>query len=277
MTDHDADATDTTDDSGPVADSGPDGVEADSGTSGRRESPRVAVFRPDDDRLAEAASLLEGLGVSPIPDPMLAIEPTGELPRSDAEYAVLTSKTGAELLGEAGWDYEGTICAIGERTARALREEGYEVGVVPEEFSSAGLVATLRECVPGERVEVARSDHGSAVLLEGLNAAGAYVHETVLYSLARPPDGGISTTLAAAGDLDGALFTSSLTVSNFLATAREQGVEAEALDGLNEAVVGTIGEPTRERARAAGIEVDVVPEAADFEALARAVVAKLDR
>ena len=99
----------------------------------------------------------------------------------------------------------------------------------------------------------------------------------MLYSLARPADSGRSATLAAAGDLDGALFTSSLTVGNFLAAAREHGVEPEALDGLNEAVVGTIGEPTRETAEAAGIRVDVVPEAADFEALTRAVVSRLDR
>ena len=62
-----------------------------------------------------------------------------------------------------------------------------------------------------------------------------------------------------------------------LAAARERGVEPEALDGLDDAVVGTIGEPTRESAEAAGIRVDVVPKAADFEALARAVVARLDR
>ena len=263
--------SDAADDSGAVS------AETDAGVSDRREGPRVAVFRPDDDRLAEAASLLEGLEVVPIPDPMLAIEPTGERPRSDAEYAILTSKTGAELVGNSGWRFDGTICAIGERTARALRGEGYEVGVVPDEFSSAGLVATLRERVPGRRIEVARSDHGSSVLLEGLNAAGAYVHETVLYSLARPADSGRSAAMAAAGELDGALFTSSLTVGNFLAAARERGVEPEALDGLDDAVVGTIGEPTRESAEAAGIRVDVVPEAADFEALARAVVSRLDR
>jgi uroporphyrinogen-III synthase len=238
--------------------------------------PRVAVFRPDDDRLAAAVSLLDGLAVAPIPDPMLAIEPSGETPRTDAEYAILTSRTGAELIAEAGWEFEGTLCAIGERTAEALRAEGYDVEVVPREFSSTGLIEALRERVPGARVEVARSDHGSPVLLDGLGTAGAYVHETVLYSLVRPAGSGVSAERAAAGDLDGALFTSSLTVSNFLAAARERGIESAAKAGLNEAIVGAIGEPTRETATAAGIEVEVVPERAAFDALARAVVARLD-
>lgn len=243
----------------------------------RNRTPRIAVFRPDDDRLTAATSLLCDLGTIPIPDPMLAVEPTGENPRTDADYAILTSKTGAELVAESEWVFENAICAIGDRTARALRSAGYDVDLVPEKFSSAGLVATLEDRVDGARVEVARSDHGSQVLLDGLESAGAYVHETVLYALTRPPSSGDSTEAAAAGELEGALFTSSLTLRNFLAAARERGIEAEAKAGLNEAVVGAIGEPTRETAENAGVGVDVVPERASFEDLARAVRSRLDR
>jgi len=144
-----------------------------------REAPRlrVAAFRPDDERLADAVALLESLGADPVPDPMLAVEPTDAAPRGDADYVVLTSKTGVELATEAGWDPgEATVCAIGESTAGALREAGYAVDVVPEEFSSSGLVEALAGEVAGARVEVARSDHGYAVLTDGLEAAGAYVH-----------------------------------------------------------------------------------------------------
>lgn len=274
MSEHDRDA-DTGRDAGAGVGDGSD--EAASIDDRYHDGPRVAVFRPDDDRLAGAVSVLDGLGVRPIADPMLTIEPTGERPRADAEYVILTSKTGAELIADAGWTFEGTICAIGGRTADALRSVGYAVDLVPKEFSSAGLVAMLEERVDGARVEVARSDHGSRVLLDGLASAGAYVHETVLYSLARPANSGVSVAAAAAGDLDGALFTSSLTVDNFLDAARERGIEAEARAGLNEAIVGAIGEPTRDTIETAGIAVDVVPESASFEALARAVVSYLDR
>ncbi len=238
--------------------------------------PRVAVFRPPDDRLADAVEALEELGADPVADPMLAVEPTGESPRGDADYAVLTSKTGAELAAEAGWEPGGaTVCAIGESTADALRAVGYAVDVVPAEFSSRGLVDRLGGEVGGARVEVARSDHGSAVLPEGLDAAGAYVHETVLYRLVRPEGAGDSVELAADGRLDAALFTSSLTVENFLAAATERGVRAAALSGLSGAVVGAIGTPTAETAGEAGVEVDVVPADADFERLARRTVEAL--
>jgi len=240
-----------------------------------REAPRlrVAAFRPDDERLADAVELLESLGADPVPDPMLAVEPTDAAPRDDAEFVVLTSKTGVELAADAGWDPgDATVCAIGDSTAAALREAGCAVDVVPEEFSSTGLVDALAAEVAGARVEVARSDHGSAVLTDGLEAAGAYVHETVLYRLVRPPESGESAELAAAGELDAALFTSSLTVDHFLEAAEELGLREAALEGLSDSTVGAIGNPTKETAEAAGIAVDIVPDRADFEALACEVV-----
>jgi len=252
-------------------------AEGDRPPSAEGDRPRIAVFRPADDRLSDAVETLEAFGADPVADPMLAVEPTGASPREDADYAILTSKTGAELAAAAGWEPGGaTVCAIGDSTAEALREVGYTVDVVPAEFSSQGLVECLAGEVGGARVEVARSDHGSAVLPDGLDAAGAYVHETVLYRLVRPDGAGESTELAADGALDAALFTSSLTVENFLAAATERGVREAALAGLADAVVGTIGMPTKETAAEAGIEVDVVPGEADFDRLARRAVERLD-
>ncbi|MDZ7849965.1 MAG: uroporphyrinogen-III synthase [Halodesulfurarchaeum sp.] len=240
--------------------------------------PRVAVFRPDDERIDEAVELLEELGAKPVPDPMLAIEPTGATPRTDGDYTILTSKTGVELAADAGWEPGASeLVAIGPSTAGAAEAAGFEVDLVPEEYTSAGLVAALEERVEGKRVEVARSDHGSQILLDGLAAAGAYVHETVLYELVIPEGAGESVDLAAAGDLDAALFTSSLTVEHFLTVARDRDIESEVRDGLLGAVIGAIGSPTAETAAAAGLTVDIVPGTADFEALARAAIGELDQ
>jgi len=239
---------------------------------GSDDAPRVAVFRPDDERIDEAAALLESLGVDPVADPMLAVEPTGAVPAA-APYVVLTSKTGVELAAEGGWEPgDATLVAIGPATAAAAREAGWTVDLVPEEYTSAGLVEALADRVDGEAVEVARSDHGSDVLLDGLRAAGATVNETVLYRLTRPETAGESAELAAAGDLAAAAFTSSLTVTHFLDAAEERGIREAAVAGLTDAVVGAIGPPTAETAAEHGIDVDVVPDDADFAALVEAVV-----
>ncbi len=237
-------------------------------------TPTIAFFRPDDKRAVEATRLIESLGGTPLSDPMLEIQATGTQPRTDADYTVLTSKTGVDLLADSA-ELGGTVCAIGETTAALLTEAGYEVDIVPETYTSSGLVERLADEVDGARVEIARSSHGSPVLLDGLEAAGAYIHETILYRLVRPDGSGISTERAAAGRLDGVLFSSSLTVEHFIEAADERGIRADALSGLDEAVVGVIGAPTKATAEAFGIDVDVVPEDADFEQLANAVIAEL--
>ncbi|GAB7091091.1 uroporphyrinogen-III synthase [Halorubrum luteum] len=240
------------------------------------DRPRVAVFRPDDERIDDAVDLLSKLGAEPVPDPMLAVDPTGATP-DDAQYVVLTSKTGVELAAEAGWEPDGaTLVAIGPATAAAARDAGWTVDIVPAEYTSSGLVERLRGDVDGARIEVARSDHGSDVLLDGLHDAGAVVTETVLYRLTRPDGAGESAQMAADGALDAAAFTSSLTVTHFVEAAAERGVRDAAVAGLHEAVVGAIGPPTAETAAEHGIDVDVIPDDAEFEALAGAVVETLD-
>ncbi len=237
------------------------------------DTPTVAVFRPDDDRLEQAVAFLEDCGVEPIPDPMLAVEATGTVPRTDADYVIFTSKTGAELVAEAGWEpSDEIVCAIGPATADALREEGFAVDHIPEEYTSSGLVKSLEGEVDGARIEVARSDHGSPVLLEGLEEAGAYVHETILYRLVRPADSGESAALAAESGLDAACFTSSLTVEHFLEAATERGIREAAIAGLDDATVGVIGDPTRETAADHGVDVDLVASEATFERLATETV-----
>jgi uroporphyrinogen-III synthase len=197
------------------------------------------------------------------------------VPRTDAAFVIFTSATGAGRVPD-GWSAgEATVCAIGPATAEALREVGIGVDLIPETYSSRGLVDALAGAVEGRRVEIARSDHGSDVLRDGLDDAGAYHHETVLYRLIRPDGAGDSADLAAAGDLDAALFTSTLTVEHFLAAADGRGLREEAIAGLADAVVGAIGAPTREAATGAGITVDIVPEEATFEALARETLAEL--
>lgn len=233
---------------------------------------RAAVFRPDDGRIDDAAELLESLGATPVPDAMLEIVPTGKRP-PDADFVVLTASTGVGILREAGWaPGEAKLCCIGPSTADAAREAGWEVDRVPDEYNSAGMVTALTDDVAGKSVVVARSDHGSATLLDGLREAGADVTETVLYELRRPENSGNSAEMAAEGSLEAVLFTSSRTVTGFLEAAEERGIRDEAVTGLSDAVVGAIAEGPAETARDAGIAVDIVPETADFDLLAAEVV-----
>jgi len=196
-------------------------------TSERRQlhPPRVAVFRPADERIEDAKALLASLGADPVADPMLAVEPTGRDARGCAVRRP-HEQDGRRTRRRGGAGSPATRPSSPSALRpprRAARAAGWTVDLVPDEYTSAGLVAALEDRVDGEHVEVARSDHGSDVLLAGLREAGATVTETVLYRLTRPSDAGESAAMAAAGDLDAAAFTSSLTVTHFLDAAAERG------------------------------------------------------
>ncbi|MDZ7687591.1 MAG: uroporphyrinogen-III synthase [Halobacteriales archaeon] len=241
--------------------------------SAEKTTPRVAFFRPADERAERAVESVREHGFEPLSDPLLKTVPTGATPRTDADYVVLTSVTGVEIAADTVRGTDAVVCAVGPKTADALRDEGVEVSVVPDEYTSAGIVRALAERVEGARVEVARSDHGSDELLDGLNQAGAYVHETVLYKIVLPEGGGEATARALDdGTLDAALFTSSLTVEHLVEVLEETGV---GVDALEDVLVGVIGEPTRRTAESAGVDVDVVAEEETFESLVGAVAERL--
>jgi len=113
--------------------------------------PTVAVLRPDDNRIAEAVEYLQSLDVSPIPDPMLTIEPIDRVPQH-ADYCVFTSETGVELVATAGWEQrETTICAVGEQTATALRnQEGVIESVTHEDAGCWNCVYERQHPARGE-------------------------------------------------------------------------------------------------------------------------------
>ncbi|WP_049972766.1 uroporphyrinogen-III synthase [Haladaptatus cibarius] len=237
--------------------------------------PTVAVLRPDDNRIDEAVEYLRSRGVSPVADPMLTVCSTGETPTA-ADYYVFTSRTGVQIAADQDWQPgRATVCAVGQQTASALRVYGHSVDVVPSTFTSAGLVEELAAEVSGATVEIARSAHGSDVLIQGLEAAGADVHETQLYRLERPKSAGRSVSLTIDGQLDGILFTSPRTVGHFFEIATEQDDAAELKRGLEEPVIGAIGAPTARVIRDIGLEINITPDSVDFEQLARLTVQEI--
>lgn len=238
--------------------------------------PTIAVLRPDDNRIAEAVEYLRSLGVAPVADPMLTIRPTGATPAA-ADYCIFTSRTGVQIAAEQEWHPSGsTVCAVGQQTASALRDYGMPVDIVPSTFTSAGLVEELATKVDGSTVEIARSAHGSEVLIQGLEAAGADVHETQLYRLERPDTAGRSVSLATDGQLNGILFTSPRTVDHFCEIAAEQVGVSALQQGVAETSIGAIGMPTAHAIRDHGITVDVIPYTVGFSQLADRTVEEID-
>ncbi|HUE27622.1 MAG TPA: uroporphyrinogen-III C-methyltransferase [Solirubrobacteraceae bacterium] len=220
---------------------------------------------------SELASRLRALGAAVVEAPAIRIAridgPAPDLGGYD--LLCLTSPNGVRVLFErlvrAGRDARALagiqVAAIGPGTAAALAEHGVTADVVPDRFVAEGLVEALAD-VPVNRALIARAAQARDVLSDALRARGAEVDVLALYETVAEPLS--AEQLVAVADADYLTFTSSSTVSFFLAatgdlaTARARRV--------------SIGPVTSAALREHGLEPDVEASRHDIDGLIAALV-----
>jgi uroporphyrinogen-III synthase len=242
---------------------------------------RVAVTRPAK-FLPSAVEYLRSKGMDAVPVPMMEMVPRKDggvdaflerLSAGQVDVIIFTSQNGFLFLLERLGDTEHflglldgvKVLAIGPKTRKALEEHAIWAKMVPSTYSSEGIVREF--AFPRKHVEVLRSDHGNPILIEGLEAGGAIVHETILYDIV-PLNGSEQEAFvreALSGRIDAFTFTSTMTAKSLLLKAESMGVLDELKKAINEKKVAVIGNPTASFLKDNGIRVDVVPEKFTFE------------
>ncbi|MDQ1496732.1 MAG: uroporphyrinogen methyltransferase / synthase [Actinomycetota bacterium] len=171
-------------------------------------------------------------------------------------------------LGAVGSDTRALggrrVAAIGPGTADALAGAGVRADLVPERFVAESL---LEAFPPGPgRVLLPRAAVARDALPAGLAERGFTVDVVEAYRtiVGRPS----SEALGAAATASAVTFTSSSTVTNYLAVAGDLPVPP---------VVACIGPITADTARAAGLSVDVVAAEHTIDGLVTALVGTLGR
>jgi uroporphyrinogen III methyltransferase/synthase len=233
---------------------------------------RVVVTRARE-QASRLSERLADLGAEPIEVPAIQIaDPAdgGEGLRAGADrlaagaygWVVFTSPRAVErlvpLLRDARAFGATQIAAIGTGTAGELARHGLVADLVPPEFVAESLVEVWP--AGSGRVLVPRAAVARDVLPAGLQAKGWTVEVVEAYrTVAARPD---PATLAAAAGADAITFTSSSTVTNYLAVAGRAAVPP---------FVACIGPVTAATARAAGLEVDVVAGEHSVEGLIAAL------
>ncbi len=144
------------------------------------------------------------------------------------------------------------VAAIGPATARALRERGVRVDVVPPTYVAEAILEVL-PLEPGAGILLPRADIARPALREGLRAAGARVVEVAAYRTvpARPDPGALARLEAG---VDAITFTSGSTVRHFVTLLGAERARRLARG----AVVAAIGPITARVAREMGLPPDVV-------------------
>ncbi len=246
----------------------------------------VAIMRPAS-YLAESVKLAHSMGFAVVTAPMIDVVDKTDanffgfverIMKGEVDYVIFTSANGVEFTLLKLDDPEGFIeqlnktqvVAIGPETKKALLKNKIRVSIIPESYSSQGLVEHVTG-VEGAVIEIARSSHGAPELVEGLRKKGAVVHETQVYQIISPRDERHAALMkrALAGEVDIFAFTSSMMVRNFMALADEMGMKDELVGIMNEKTVAAIGKPTADTLSGYGVNVKVMPKRYTFEGLLR--------
>lgn len=167
------------------------------------------------------------------------------------------------------------VLVIGPHTLAPLVREGVKAVIMPDEFSSEGMVREIpQDRVNGRRIWILRSDMGSRTLPNGLRDSGGLVEEVVVYHLRKNLDGNdviALLDLGNSGGIDGFAFTSSLSAKTILEAGKQRLGEEATLEMMKNAVVGAIGNSTRKALEEESVRVDTVSGAADFRLLLKSM------
>ena len=160
------------------------------------------------------------------------------------------------------------IVARGPKPVAALKEVGVPVTLaVPEPNTWRELLAALdgnRDTLPLGDKRVAVQEYGAPnlELLAGLTERGAKVTPVPVYEWGLPEDTTALRQAAAAlagGEVDVALFTTSVQVVHLLKIAGEMNLQEDVRQAFARILVGSIGPVTSEELRAHGIAADFEP------------------
>ena len=160
------------------------------------------------------------------------------------------------------------IVARGPKPVAALKELGLPVTLaVPEPNTWRELLTALdgnRDALPlsGRRVAVQEYGTSNPEILAGLADRGASVTPVPVYEWGLPEDSAPLRQAAAAlagGEVDVALFTTSVQVVHLLKIAGEMNLQEPVRQAFSRILVGSIGPVTSEELRAHGIAADFEP------------------
>lgn len=204
----------------------------------RLQGMGVVITRPRDP--AEAlARALERQGARAFVFPSLAIEDLPPSPELDAALAALpqaalaifvsahaVERGLAAVRARGPWPRAVEVAAVGEATAEALRNSGFDRVISPQgRHDSEALLETARmQAVRGENIIVFRGEGGRERLKEELAARGARVAYAECYRRVRP-SADPAALLAAwdRGEVHAVSALSAETLENFLALVGTEG------------------------------------------------------
>lgn len=244
----------------------------------------VAITRPAG-QAEEAGELIRAKGGVPYYIPAIEIKGLNnpesmkkfisELCAGTVDYVILMSPNGVKYLFCAADEIKQTpqlheglkkscVIAVGPKTAEAMKEYNVRVDMVPQKYSSEGLLEALKGIdINGKVIRIPRTINATPTLTDQLRARGAAVEEIYVYESGLPVDEALKLKFyedLTGGRIDAVLFGSGLSAKNIFKMLTEKAPIEQLRKVIAEKVtVIAIGPTTAESLHELGVKVDVVP------------------
>ena len=250
----------------------------------------IAITRPRE-QAEEAAKLIVQKGGKPYFVPTIDIKGPSDLSaiknfinalsEEKVDYVILMSVNGVQHLLEAaetlGLKKQLKAClnavatmAVGPKTAEAMEKNQIHVSLIPEKYTSDGIMQTLQEhCASGKTIYIPRTSQAPPELAQKLRQTGNRVTEIHVYESKLPRNKELNEKFLrdlSEGRIDAIIFSSSLGAKNLVAMLKENIDTKKLLNLINtKTTVVAIGPTTAKTLTDMGLNVDVMPEKHLFE------------
>ncbi|NTU43646.1 MAG: uroporphyrinogen-III C-methyltransferase [Nitrospirales bacterium] len=177
-------------------------------------------------------------------------------------------------LGRDLRDLKGIrICAIGTKTAEAVRKYGIRVDLIPEEFNAEGLIKAFSPqpsalSLKGIKILLPRAEKAREIFPEKVREMGGEIDTPAAYRAVKPlTHGKRLRRFLREGRFTVASFTSAATFHNFLDIVGD-----DAIGLLKEMTIAAIGPVTKKAIEKAGLSVTIMPKEATIKAMVDEII-----
>ncbi|HDH06166.1 MAG TPA: uroporphyrinogen-III C-methyltransferase [Nitrospirae bacterium] len=176
------------------------------------------------------------------------------------------------------------ICAVGSKTASAIKKYGIKTDLVPEKFNAEGLIEAFvsehrarnmehrtqntEHGLRGIKILLPRAETAREVFPQKVRELGGEIDVFTAYRTVKPEvHGKRLKRFLKKGKISIATFTSAATFNNFMEIMGE-----EALDLLKDVVIAAIGPVTAKAVEKAGLKVRIMPQKATVDAMVKEII-----
>jgi uroporphyrinogen III methyltransferase/synthase len=215
-------------------------------------------------------------------------------------WLILTSVNGVKFFFQRLMDRDRDIrdlkgvkiCAVGSKTASAIKKYGIKVDLVPKKYNAEGLIEAFTgkhrnnssekggkggfentESLKGLKILLPRAEIARETFPEKVRELGGEIDVFTSYKTVKPEvHGKRLKRFLKQGKISIATFTSAATFNNYM-----EIMGKDAIDLLKDVTITVIGPVTAKAVEKAGLKVSIMPQEATVDAMVKEIINRVSK